>query len=70
MAQADARGSLVSDPFSWRETKSGQLMIERGGRVVVTLGGPAAAKLAKALEAANDQQAQLLLAKATGHYKH
>ena len=69
MGDTDARGRLVDDPFSWRETKSGELMISRGGRVVQTLGGPAAAKLLKALGPADEQQEQLILAKSTGNYK-
>ena len=69
MGDADARGRLVDDPFSWRETKAGELMISRGGRVVQTLGGPAAAKLLKALTAADETQEQLVLARSTGNYK-
>lgn len=69
MGDADARGRLVDDPFSWRETKSGELMISRGGRVVQTLGGASAAKLLKALTAADESQQQLVLAKSTGNYK-
>ena len=66
---ADARGRLVDDPFDWRETKSGEIMICRGGRTVQTLGGAAAAMLIKALAAADERQQQLLLAKSTGNYK-
>jgi len=67
----DARGRLQSDPFSWRNTKAGEIVISRGGRVVMTLGGPRALKLVSALAACADEPAeQLLLAKATGHYKH
>jgi hypothetical protein len=65
----DARGRLVDDPFSWRETKSGEIWISRGGRVVQTLGGAAALRLLKALEKADEPQEQLLLAKSTGNYK-
>jgi len=67
----DARGRLHSDPFAWRHTKAGELVISRGGRVVMTLGGPRALRLVSALAAcADDHSEQLLLAKATGHYKH
>lgn len=69
MGDADARGRLVDDPFSWRTTKSGELMVSRGGRVVQTLGGAAAAKLLKALEAVDGVQEQLVLAKSTGNYR-
>ena len=69
MGDGDARGRLVDDPFSWRTTKSGELWISRGGRVVQTLGGASTARLLKALEAAEDRQQQLLLAKSTGNYR-
>lgn len=69
MGDTDARGRLIDDPFSFRTTKSGEVMISRGGRVVQTLGGPVAAKLLKALAVADEQQAQLILAKSTGNYR-
>ena len=69
VGDVDARGRLVDDPFSWRETKSAELMISRGGRVVQTLGGGAAAKVRKALEGADETQEQLILAKSTGNYR-
>jgi hypothetical protein len=46
---------LEDDPFDWRVTKDGQLLVSRGGRVVTTISGATAAKL---------------LARATGNYKH
>ena len=66
----DARGRLESDPFGYRVTKSGELQIERGGRVVMTLGGSRAQRLITQLERAEGIDEQLLLAKTTGHYKH
>jgi hypothetical protein len=52
-------------------TASGTVLISRGGRLVTTVRGKAAERLAKALDRAGDDRAtQLLLAKATGHYKH
>lgn len=65
----DARGRLETDPFSYRLTQSGEILIGRGGRTVSTVGGAAAAKLITALERAEGQDEQLLLAKATGNYK-
>lgn len=66
----DARGRLVEDPFSYRLTKAGEVLVSRGGRVVVTVGGSAAAKLRAQLESARtDEAEQLLLARATGNYK-
>ena len=66
----DVRGRLVDDPFSYRVTKSGEVMISRSGRLVLTVGGAAGVKLLKALGAtATDAAEQLVLAKATGNYK-
>jgi hypothetical protein len=60
---------LDDDPFDWQVTKSGQLLVSRGGRVVTTVRGQAAAKLQARLEQAAGDQAQHLLARATGNYK-
>ena len=52
-------------------TSSGTVLISRGGRQVTIVRGRAAERLAAALDSAADETAvQLLLAKATGHYKH
>jgi len=70
-ADVDKRGRLESDPFDARVTASGTVLISRGGRLVTTVRGKAAERLAAALDRATDDRAtQLLLAKATGHYKH
>ncbi len=67
----DRRGRLESDPFDARVTASGTVLISRGGHLVTTVRGTAAERLATALDRAGDERAtQLLLAKATGHYKH
>ena len=67
----DERGRLESDPFEARVTSNGTVLISRGGRQVTIVRGAAASKLAASLDSARDEQAvQLLLAKATGHYKH
>ena len=66
----DRRGRLESDPFDAQVTQSGDVRISRGGRVVSTLRGHPADQLAKKLEKADERATQLLLAKATGHYKH
>ncbi|HTE59069.1 MAG TPA: hypothetical protein VK631_01885 [Solirubrobacteraceae bacterium] len=71
-SDVDKRGRLESDPFDARVTASGTVLISRGGRLVTTVRGRAAERLADALDraAGDDRVTQLLLAKATGHYKH
>jgi hypothetical protein len=60
---------LAEDPFDWRTTKDGQLLVSRGGRVVTTVRGSAAARLLGRLAGASDDEVQQLLARATGNYK-
>lgn len=60
--------SIDDDPFDYRITKSGMLLISRGGRMVMELGGKKAAALIPRLgrNTENDQQ---LLARVTGNYR-
>lgn len=60
---------LAEDPFDYQVTKTGQVRVSRGGRVVVVVGGRDAARLAARLESADEVQAQHLLARATGNYR-
>lgn len=60
---------LEDDPFDWRPTKNGQVLVSRGGRVVTTVRGAAAARLLDRLARAGPDEAQHLLARVTGNYK-
>ena len=62
--------ALAADPFGWQVTKAGTVLVFRGGRQIVTLGGKAGARLAAQLARADERAAQQLLARATGNYKH
>jgi hypothetical protein len=66
----DARGRLDEDPFDYRVTKSGQVLVSRGGRQVATVAGARAARLIAVLSAGDEVAAQLALAKVTGNYRH
>lgn len=57
-------------PFDYRATKSGLLIISNNGRAVATLSGRECTRLLSKLESATKEQAQLAMAKATGHFKH
>lgn len=61
--------SLADNPFDWRTTKDGQVLVSRGGQVVTTVRGRAAAQLLGRLSRASDDEAQQLLARVTGNYK-
>ena len=59
---------LEDDPFDYRVTKDGTVLVSRGGRPVVTVAGARAARLATLLghDPETDQE---LLARATGNYR-
>lgn len=59
---------LEDDPFDYRITKDGRVLITRGGRQVTVVAGTAAASLIGKLGADPDQDQQLL-ARVTGNYK-
>jgi hypothetical protein len=61
--------SFDAKPFEWRATADSKVLVSRGGKQVVTVAGAAGAKLAAQLETADQEQAQQLLARATGNYK-
>ncbi|HKH08394.1 MAG TPA: hypothetical protein VKA62_05530 [Agromyces sp.] len=60
---------LTTDPFDYRVTKQGGVMVIRGGRAVMTVGGHDAVRLVAALQRADDSQVQHLLARASGNYR-
>jgi predicted NAD/FAD-dependent oxidoreductase len=57
---------LAENPFDWQITKDRRVLIYRGGRLVVTA---PAGELADRLDRADTEQAQQLLARATGNYR-
>lgn len=59
---------LDDDPFAYRITKDGRILISRGNRLVVTVAGAQAERLAAAL-GRDDDEDQQLLARATGNYR-
>jgi hypothetical protein len=65
----DSRGRLAAEPFTYQVTKDGAIRIAHEGKVVATLVGKPAARLATLLATAEPDQVQLALAKATGNFK-
>jgi hypothetical protein len=66
----DKRDKLKEQPFSYRATKDGRVMISFHGRQVTVLAGKDAERFVSRIAGANDTQAQLIMAKVTGHFKH
>jgi hypothetical protein len=71
-APVDARGRLEEEPFGYRVTKDDRVLISFRGRQVTVVAGARGARLAGELEAAGGDasRVQMLLAKATGNFKH
>jgi len=57
------------EPFAYRVTKSGEVLISRAGRLVTVVRGAAAARLVERL-GVDDATDQAALQRATGNYKH
>lgn len=60
--------SLSDDPFEWKQTKAGKLMIYRGGELIMIISAEKSAPVLARLgeDADNDQQ---ILARVTGQYR-
>jgi hypothetical protein len=70
MPEVDKRGVLDEDVFSYEALKSGKVFIYWHGRHVTTLAGQQAQKFLAKIEPLAGKDAQLVMAKATGHFKH
>jgi putative SOS response-associated peptidase YedK len=70
MSGIDKRGKLEKQPFTYRTTKDGKVFIHWHDRQIMILKGESAEKFITAIEQADTQQAQLLMARVTGHFKH
>ena len=55
--------------FVWQATKNGRVGPSWEGRVVTTLTGAPAARFLREVEAADEEPAQLLMARATGNFR-
>ncbi len=70
MNRIDKRGKLQEKPFTFRETRDGKVFIDWHGKQITILKGKAAAKFLRDIAEASDEQAKLLMARVTGHFKH
>lgn len=69
MPTIDGRGKLEGEPFAYRAAKDGRVLISWEGRPVTTLAGAAAQRFLTRIDGCDRRAAQLLMAKATGHFK-
>ena len=57
-------------PFGYKETKSGSVLISYKNKIVTTLTGKQAAKFVLKASSSDEQSRQMLMAKATGQFRH
>lgn len=62
-------GPAGEDAFTYRAHKDGTVRIAYRGNIVTTLSGKDAYRFLSRVAAASDEQAQLVMAKATGNFK-
>jgi hypothetical protein len=70
MNNIDKRGKLNEEPFTFRKTKDGKVLLYWHGRQVMILKEHTAEKFLQAVMQADSHETQLLMARATGHFKH
>ncbi len=70
MTNIDKRNRLDEEVFTFREAKDGRVMLYWHDKHVKTLAGPEAQKFLKRIEGLEGKNAQLVMAKVTGNFKH
>ncbi|HIG41941.1 MAG: hypothetical protein ABGY96_28025 [bacterium] len=61
---------IADEPFDYCTTKNGLVYISYKGRIVTTMRGRESSRFLLKVESGNPRDAQLAMAKATGHFKH
>jgi hypothetical protein len=70
MTNIDKRDRLGGELFSFRKAKEGRVMLYWHDKHVKTLAGSEAQKFLKKINGLEGKDAQLVMAKATGNFKH
>lgn len=71
MGEVDKRGKLDEEFFSYQVTKDERVLLYWHDKLVKTLAGKQAKTFLAKIDAADSEKdAQLILAKATGNFKH
>ena len=70
MGEIDKRGILDDEVFSYRALKDGKVFVYWREKHVTTLAGKDAHKFLARIESLDGKDAQLVMAKVTGHFKH
>ena len=70
MGEIDKRGKLEEEPFSYHVSKDKKVFIYWNGKLVMTLKEKDSDKFLARIENVEGKEAQLIMAKVTGNFKH
>jgi len=70
MGEIDKRNKLSEEVFSYRATKDGKIFLFWRGKQIKVLKGSAAREFIEDIEGTDAWDAQLVMAKITGNFKH
>ncbi len=70
MSEIDKRNKLDEEVFSYRATKDGKIFLFWRGKQIKALKGVAAQEFLEEISDADTWDAQLIMAKITGNFKH
>jgi hypothetical protein len=70
MTEIDKRHILENEIFTYRKNKDGRVFISWRGKQVMILKGKETQKFIARIKNLNDHEAQLIMARATGNFKH
>jgi len=70
MDNVDKRNRLDGEVFTYRINKDDKVFIYWNGKQIMILKGSESEKFIKRIKAADPKEAQLIMAKVTGNFKH
>ncbi len=70
MTEIDKRNKLDEEVFTYRAGKDGKVFLSWRGKEIKILKGSEGAKFLSRIEGMGHKDAQLVMAKATGNFKH
>ena len=70
MASNSKTEPLAQKPFSYRKFKNGKISISYENKEITILRKKSAEKFSHAIEDATEMEAQMIMAKVTGNFKH
>ncbi len=70
MTKGDSQNPLLDETFSYRQFKNGKISISWKNKEVMILKGKKADKFSSQMTGANSFDAQMIMAKITGNFKH